>query len=107
MCLVDAPHDDVGAQRSVGPDAGLLVEPRLLRHELHREEPVDLAPGVGHLGRDRVAEHLGDGAEQVVPDDGVLLGADAERHVLVRDAAHDVLERGCVGVDQLHGVGDD
>ena len=46
-------------------------------------------------------------AEQVMTDDGVLLGPDAQRDVFVGNAFHDPVERRRGGVDQLHGVGHD
>ncbi len=50
-------------------------------------QPVDLVPGGGHRRGHRVAEDLGDRAEEVAGDQRVLVGGDAEGGVLVRDAA--------------------
>ena len=91
--LLDAAHHAVRAQRARRVDARLLVEPGLLGDQLRREQPVDLAPGVGDLGGDGVAEHLPDRGQQVVTDDRVLLRADPERDVLVGDPPHHVVER--------------
>ena len=89
----------------VGPAEG--VELALLRDELAREQPVHLVPRGGDLGGDGVAEDVADGPHEVVADDGVLVGLDAQRHVLVRDALHDRREVGGGRVDQVDGVGDD
>ena len=94
-----------GRSGRLGVDPGLLVEAGLFGDELGGEQPVDLVPGVGDLGGDRVTEHLADSAEQVVADDGVLLGPDAQRDVFVGNAFHDMIERRGGGVDQLDGVG--
>ena len=51
------------------------VQPLLDGDEGVGHQPVDLVPGGGDLGRDGVAEHLGDGGEQVLVDDAVLLAA--------------------------------
>jgi hypothetical protein len=40
----------------------------------------------------------------VLTDDRVLLWTDSERHVLVGNAPHDVVERWGLGINQLHGV---
>lgn len=88
-------------------DAALLVQPGLLRDQLGGEQPVDLVPGRGDLGGDGVAEHLCDRAQQVVTDDRVLLGADPERDVLVRDPLHHVVKGRGIGIDELHGIGHD
>jgi hypothetical protein len=45
---------------------------------LRSEQPIDLVPAVGDLRGHCVAEHVGNGAEQMVPDDGVLLGSDSQ-----------------------------
>jgi hypothetical protein len=66
--------------------AALLPQPLLHGDQGVRHQPVDLVPGGGDLGRDGVAEHLGDGGEQVLVDDAVLLRRDTERGVLVGDA---------------------
>ena len=105
--LLDPPDHAVRPHRVRRVDARLLVEPGLLRDELGREQPVDLVPGRGDLGRDGVTEHLTDRRQQVVSDDRVLLRADPERDVLVRDAVHHPVERRRVRVDQLHRVGHD
>ena len=43
----------------------------------------------------------------MLTDDRVLLGADAQRYVLVRDSPHDMVEWRRLRIDQLHGVRDD
>lgn len=63
-------------------DTGPLVEPGLFGDELGREPPVHLVPGVGDLRGDGVPEDLTGGGEDVVTDDGALLGSDARRDVL-------------------------
>jgi serine kinase of HPr protein (carbohydrate metabolism regulator) len=55
----------------------------------------------------RLTEQVGNGLHQVVSDDRVLLRADAERHMLVRDAPHHRVEGRGVRVDELGGLGDD
>lgn len=40
----------------------------------------------------------------MLTDDRVLLWTDSERHVLVGNAPHDVVERWSLGINQLHGV---
>ena len=72
--LLDAADHAVRPQRARRVHPRLLVEPGLLGDELGREQPVDLVPGGGDLGGDRLAEHLTDRGEQVVADDRVLLG---------------------------------
>jgi hypothetical protein len=59
-----------------------LVQPGLFGNQLGGKQPVDLVPGLGDLGGDSVAEHFPDRAQQVVPDDRVLLWADPEGDVL-------------------------
>lgn len=81
--LLDAADHAVGAERLRRVDVCLKIEPRLLGDQLGGEQPVDLVPGGADLRRDRVTEHLPDGAEQVAADDGVLLGSDPEGDVLV------------------------
>ena len=66
--------------------------------------PVDLVPGRGHLGRDRVAQHLHDGREQVLVDDRVLVLGDAQRGVLVGDAGQHLERVAPVLGDQQGGV---
>ncbi len=88
--LQDAPGPVHGGRVA----AGVPVEPRLLGDEEGREQPVDLRPGVAHLGGDGVAEDGADGVEQVPSHDRVLLGAHAERGVLVRDAGQQPLRGG-------------
>jgi hypothetical protein len=53
--------------------------------ERERHQPVDLAPGRGHLGGDGVADNVADRPHEVVVDDLVLVRPQAERSVLVRD----------------------
>lgn len=73
---------------AVGPygcgrvDVGLLVEPCLFGDQLGREEPVDLVPGGTDLRSHGLAEYLTHRAEQVAPDDGVLLRPDAQEMCL-------------------------
>ena len=62
------------------------VQAALDRDQRVGHVPVDLVPGSGDLGRDRVTQHLHDGGEQVLVDDRVLVLGDAERGVLVCDA---------------------
>ena len=82
----------VGASRLRGVHVRLLVEPCFLGDQLEREQPIDLAPGRGDLGRNGIAENLSDGSEQILADNRVLLGADAQGYVLVGDSAHDVIK---------------
>ena len=77
----------------LGPHAARAVEAALLVDQRVGHQPVDLVPGGGDLRGDRVAEHVDDRPHQVVVDDLVLVGADAQRRVLVRDAAR----AGCSG----------
>jgi hypothetical protein len=79
------------------------VQLGLLGDERAPEEPVHLVPRGTHLRGDGVAEHGADRVEQVVSDDRVLAGLDAERHVLVGDPAHHRGEVGGIGVDEVHG----
>ncbi len=65
MGLLDAPDDPVVAHRVCRVDVRLLVEPHFLGDELGGEQPIDLAPGVGDVGCDGVAEHLRDRGEVV------------------------------------------
>lgn len=83
-----------GTPRRRVVDPGRGVETRLLADQAGREQPVDLVPGGSHLRRHRVAQDLGDGAHQVLADDRVLLGTDAERGVPMRDPGGDRVERG-------------
>ena len=94
------------ASRLRGIHARLLIQPRLLRDQLQREQPIDLTPCRSDLRRHGVAENLADGSEQVLTDDRVPLGADAQRYVLVRDSRMTWSNGGASGIDQLHGVGD-
>ena len=82
MGLLDAPDDPVVAHRVCRVDVRLLVEPHFLGDELGGEQPIDLAPGVGDVGCDGVAEHLRDRGEEVVAHDGVLLRTKPEEMCL-------------------------
>jgi hypothetical protein len=90
--FLDAADHPVGTRRLVGVHVRLLVEPRLLGDQLQREQPINLAPGRGDLGRYSIAENLSDGSEQILADNRVLLRPDAQGYVLVGDSAHDVIE---------------
>ena len=90
--LLDAADHAVGPSRLRGVHVRLLVEPCFLGDQLEREQPIDLAPGRGDLGGDGVAENLSDGSKQMLADNCVLLGADAQGYVLVGDSAHDVIK---------------
>ena len=71
--------------------AARAVQASLLVDERVRHEPVDLVPRGGDLRRDGLAEHVDDRPEEVLVHHLVLLGADPERGVLVRDAREQVL----------------
>ena len=64
----------VWSSRLRGGHVRLLVEPRFLGDQLEREQPIDLTPGRGDLGRYGIAENLTDGSEQMLADNRVLLG---------------------------------
>ena len=102
----DAAHHAVWPRRLRGVHVRFLVQPRFLGDQLDREQPIDLTPGGGDRGGDRVAQDLTDRGEQVLPNDRVLLGADPQGDMLVGDSAHDVVERRRLGIDELHGVRD-
>src|SRR5699024_3669952 len=80
--------DDLGRGEDLAiGDAGGAVELALVVDEDLGHKPVDLVPGRGDLGGDDVlAEHLDDGGEEVVVDDGVLIFHDPQGYVLVTDA---------------------
>ncbi len=99
MGLLDAPDDPVGAHRVCRVGVRLLVEPHFLGDELGGEQPIDLAPGVGDVGCDGVAEHLRDRGEEVVAHDGVLLRTNPEGDVLVGDPLHHVVVVATVEMD--------
>lgn len=88
--LLDGSDDPVGPGRGGGVDAGGGMEPGLFGNQLGGEEPVDLVPGCGDLGGDGVTEDLPHCGEQVMAHDRVLLWADSEGDVLVRDPRHHV-----------------
>jgi hypothetical protein len=102
----DAADHAILPRRLVGVNLGLLVQSRFLGDQLECEQPVDLPPSGGDLGCDGVAKHLTDGGKEVLPHDGVLLGADPKGDVLVGDSAQDVVERRRLGIDEMHGIGD-
>ena len=104
--LLDPADHPVRAHSVCRVGADPFIEPGFQRDQLGGEQPVDLAPRVGDLRGDRGAQYVGDRAQQVVADNGVLLGPDAERNMLVGNTCHDVIERGRGRVDQLDGVGD-
>ncbi len=79
---------------------GLGAQPALDGDQGVRHQPVDLVPGGRDLGGDGLAEHLHDGGEQVLVDDPVLVVADADRDVLVRDAGEQRVRTGVRGGDQ-------
>lgn len=81
-------------------DAGLLIEPGLHGNERVGHQPVHLVPGRGDLGGDRVAEDLDDRGEEVLVHRLVLLGGDAERRVLVRDAGEHEIRAAARVVEQ-------
>lgn len=56
-------------------------------------QPVDLVPGRGDLRGDGLPQGVGDSPHQVMIDDLVLIGTDAEGRVLVRDPGEQVLRR--------------
>ncbi|KAJ6782989.1 hypothetical protein PWT90_10305 [Aphanocladium album] len=95
-------HDKVAP---VLPGAGLVVELALAADEDVGELPVRGRPGGGDLVRQPVAEDLGERADEVLADNGVLLGFDKQRGVLVGDALDGVRQPGQV-VDAA-GVGED
>jgi len=68
------------------------------------ELPVGGLPGVHDFRRGRGAEHLPDGAQQVLAHNGVMLGLHLQATVLVRDAL-DYAAQALGGVDVL-GVGE-
>ena len=105
--LLDPANDPVRPQHAARVHPGLLVQLGLLGNQHDREQPVHLGPGRGDLRRDRLAEHLGDCADQVLADDQVLLRGDAQRDVLVGDPGPDMVERRRVRVDQADREGDD
>jgi len=103
--ILDAPDDPVGAPRVCRVDVRLLVEPHFLVDELGGEQPIDLAPGVGDVGCDGVAEHLRDRGEEVVAHDGVLLRTNPEGDVIVGNPLHHVVV--VVTVEMDHATSDD
>jgi hypothetical protein len=84
----------------LGSDASSAVETALLVDERVGHQPVDLVPRSRHLRRHGVAEDLHDGGEEVVVHDLVLVGADAQGRVLVRDPVEQLLRELLRGPDE-------
>ncbi|GAA3495842.1 hypothetical protein GCM10019016_029430 [Streptomyces prasinosporus] len=87
--------------------AALLVQPLLDGDQGVRHQPVDLVPGGGDLGGDGLAQDAGDGGEQVLVDDRVLVRGDAEGGVLVGDAPQHRVGPLVRVVQQVRGEGRD
>ncbi len=68
-------------------------------------QPVGLGPGSIHLGGHGRAEDGGEGADEILGDDLVVLGADDERGVLLGHALE--LVRQLADVDDVGGEGED
>ncbi|GAA3236714.1 hypothetical protein GCM10020256_55580 [Streptomyces thermocoprophilus] len=108
-------RDDVGGLLDALDDlplplaglAALLVQPLLDRDQRVRHQPVHLVPGGGDLRGDGVAEDTRDRREQVLVDDGVLLGRDTEGGVLVRYALEHRVGPPVGVVQQMAGEGSD
>ena len=75
-------------------DAGAGVQGFFGVDEQRGERPVCLVPGGQQRRGGGVAQGFGDRAEQVVADDRIVLGANADRDVLVDDTFYDRTERG-------------
>jgi hypothetical protein len=102
--FLDTAYHPVRARRFRGIHTGLLVKPGFLSDQLEGKEPIDLAPAGGDFWCHGVAKNLTDRGEQMLSDNRVLFRADAEGHMLVRDATHDVIKRWRLRIDQLHCV---
>lgn len=100
-------HDGPLTPRIARVDLCFLVEAGLPGDEGAGHQPVDLVPGGGHLGGDRLAQYVGDRAEQVLVDDRVLVLGDAESGVLVGDAGEKGVRSGVGVVQQCRGEAGD
>src|SRR5699024_4978705 len=65
---------------------GLGVQASFHRDLAAVHEPVALIPGRNHIGGGRTAEGVGNGTEEVLVHDHVLVLCDTEGDVFVRDA---------------------
>ncbi len=72
--------------------------------QLGGQQPVRLVPRRQQLRRGGIAQHLGDRAQQMPPDDRVVARPDADRRMLVDDAADHRRQRGVVAV--VGGIGE-
>ena len=70
--------DRCGAKHFTGGDVIGGVELGLVFDQNVRHEPVDLVPGFRDLRRDGITQHIDDGGHEVVMDDLILVGGDAE-----------------------------
>jgi hypothetical protein len=66
--LLDTAYDAVGTGRLGRIDVRLLIQPRLLRDQLEREQPIDLTPGRGDLRGYGITENLTNRGQQVLAD---------------------------------------
>lgn len=71
-----------------GPGLVVLVDLGLAGGEHARHEPVGLGPGQAHVGGHGGAQHGGEGPQQELPHDVVVLGLDVQRRVLLRHPLH-------------------
>ena len=85
-----APRDAEGAP--AGPAAGLGggigIQPRLFGDQQVRQLTVGGGRGIDEFIGGGLAQHFADRRQQMLADDGVMLGAHAQADVLVHDARH-------------------
>src|SRR5699024_5361330 len=85
-CLLRTLGDLPGSPDITAGGSGLGVQTSFHRDEAAGHEPVHLVPGGNHLGGGRIAEGVGNGTEEVLVHDHVLVLCDTEGDVFVRDA---------------------
>lgn len=91
--LIEALGHAPAAPEIGGIEVATFVEAGFGGDQPTGEQPVDLVPGRGDFRGDRGTEDRADRGEQMVTDERVLLGPDAQRHVLARDPLGDPVER--------------
>ena len=101
--LLDLSLDLPVAPDRLGPDAAGAVEPAFLIDQCVGHQPIDLVPRGGDLRGDRIAQYVDDRPHEVVVHHLVLVGADAQGSVFVRDPREQVLRHPLRGLDQAAG----